>query len=102
VITWVTPKRSPLSLLSLLVVTHAEWIVNGEVFIHLYLTLIFPCGTNEFVPGFISDSSGQWTLSLAPFSFPFSYVLLLIIDIYFHLLSCLSLRFFKGKQVLIR
>jgi hypothetical protein len=58
----------------------------------------FPCGTNEFVPGFISDFSGQWALSLALSLFPLSYVLLSIIDIYFHLLSCLSLRFFKDKQ----
>jgi hypothetical protein len=70
-ITWVTPKRSPFSLLSLLAVTHAEWMVNGEVFIPLSLTLIFPCGTNELVPGFISDFSGQWTISLALSLSPF-------------------------------
>jgi hypothetical protein len=35
---------------------------------------------------------------LLPFLFPLSYVLLSTIDIYFHLLSCLSLRFSKGKQ----
>jgi hypothetical protein len=72
--------------------------MNGEVFIPLSLTLIFPYGTNELVPGFISDFSGQWDPFSCPFSFPLSYVLLSIIDIYFHLLSCLSLRFFKGKQ----
>jgi hypothetical protein len=36
---------------------------------------------------------------LLPFSFPFSYALLSTIDIYFYLLSCLSLRFFKGKHL---
>jgi hypothetical protein len=66
----VTPERSP-SLLSLSVVTHVEWIVNGEVFIPLSFTSIFLCGTNELVPGFISDSSGRWPLSFLPFSFLF-------------------------------
>jgi polyferredoxin len=64
----------------------------------LTLLLRFSCGINELVPGFISDLSDRWALSLAPFFFPFSYVLLSIFDNYFHLLSCLSLRYFKGKQ----
>jgi hypothetical protein len=54
-------------------------MVNGGVFIPLSPTLIFPCGTNELVPGFISDLSDQWALSLSPFP----YALLSTIDIYF-------------------
>jgi hypothetical protein len=63
--------HSPFSLLNLLAVTHAEWMVNDEVFIPLSLTSIFPCGTNELVPGFISDFFGQWALSLALPLLPF-------------------------------
>jgi hypothetical protein len=47
--------------------------------------------------GSLATFSGWWPISFLPF-LSFSYDLLLIIDIYFHLLSCLSLRFFKGKQ----
>jgi hypothetical protein len=93
----VTPERSHFSLLSLLSVTHVEWMVNGGVFIPLSLTLIFPCGTNEIIPGFISDLSDQWTLSFSLSLSPF-LCLSSTIDIYFYLLSCLSLRFSKGKQ----
>jgi hypothetical protein len=46
-------------------------MVNGEVFIPLSLTLIFPCGTNELVPGFISALSDQWAISLALSLSPF-------------------------------
>jgi hypothetical protein len=58
-------------------------MVNGGVFIPLSPTLIFPCGTNELVPGFISDLSDQWALSLALSLSPFPYALLSTIDIYF-------------------
>jgi hypothetical protein len=47
--------------------------------------------------GSLATFSGWWSLSFLPF-LSSSYDLLLIIDIYFHLLSCLFLRFFKGKQ----
>jgi hypothetical protein len=69
-IIWWHPRDLP-SLLSLSAVTHAEWIADGGVFIPFTLCPGFSCGTNEFVPGSISDSSGWWPLSFLPFSFLF-------------------------------